>query len=597
MKTNKKFALLAVTLTLSASAQANLWKDMLEKFDSLNKEEKTECAKMDNHEVAALCVEEVCGDASKNPIIINAETIQRYDIEKSKKLVADTEEQLKKRQATIENNVKNAMEAIQILKNIKDPTQLSDVVAENIIELIIDNITNDHKVLQKINPFKLNEKRVNLVVPPTSPYQQIYKDVLSKIDLGKHPSLLLVAGAKESEGHYQIYEEKAALFQQELAARNAKSNYPFKKFRKELEASKKSKQNNAIGSYYIPLKKAARDAGIELEPTLCDENCKKGIISYFQKAEFFNPQELIKKEQEKFAFADAMAECSASALLNHVEAKSSEEIEKEWPKLIQRLEDDKRLKFSAHSKGLILEKIKNDLNVKFNVPFKMTPDLFKTKSVTFSIFEQDDDISAAYQSIGSASAKKYFEKSVKTPRCVAIKKSISISDHVAFKKEENKADLVVSPFSCEHVHIGKSIMAHELGHAVSYFIAYTPGMSTETKDGFKKLRECSRQEKRSTKFPGLSPHEGDKWTTEEDTADLFSHALSDDNDTLMSCSLTAPDGEKYTGLRMKKGFFDTHSAGIQRLMIELQYKNPGKITEACKEVIKRSKAKITNLCL
>lgn len=520
MKTNSKVALLAVTLTLSASAQANFWKDMMEKFESVNKQEKNECARMDNNEVAALCVEEVCGDASKNPIIINAETIQRYDFEKTKKAVAEVEEEFRKRQTTIEDNIKNAKEAIRKIKDIKEPSQLKDADAERIIKSIIKNIHDDHKILQKINPIRPNEKRVNLVVPPTSPYYRVYKDVISKIDLG------------------------------------------------------------------------ATD--------FCGENCKKGIISYIQKAHFFDPQEIARGEQEKFAFDDALAECSASAMLNHVEAKSSEEIQKEWPKLIQRLEDDQRLKLSAHSKGLILQKIRTDLNVKFNVPSKMKTDIFTTKLLPFDLIGQgtEEEVSAAYNAIGGASAKKYFKKSIKTPRCVSIKKSVSISDHVSYKKKDNTAELVVSPFSCEHVHLGKSIMAHELGHAVSYFIANTPGMSTETKDGFKKLRECSRAEKRSTKFPGLfSPYEGDKWTTEEDTADLFSHALSDDNDNLMACALTAPDGEKYTGLKMKKSFLDTHSAGIQRLMVELQYKNPGKITEACREVIKRSKAKIKNLCL
>lgn len=515
MKTNTKVAFLAVTLTLSASAHAGFWKDIFEKFDSVNKEEKNECAKMSNEEVAALCVEEVCGDPSQNPIIMNAETIQRYDIEKNKKLVAETEAEFKKRQATIEDNVKNATEAIAKLKNIKEPSQLSDTEAESIIAGILKKIQEDHKLLQKINISKPKERRVNLVVPPTSPYRQVYKDVISQLDIEKEP--------------------------------------------------------------------------------LCDDNCKRGIISYFQKAEFFNPQELMKKEQEKFAFEDAMAECSASAMLNHVEAKSSEEIQKEWPKLIKRLEDDQRLKLSAHSKGLILQKIQTDLTVQFNVPVNLRPALFKTTSLPFDL---TGDISDAYSKVAGAETKKYFKKSIKTPRCVAIKKSVSISDHVAYKKKDNTANLVVSPFSCEHVHLGKSIMAHELGHAVSYFIANTPGMSTETKEGFKKLRECSRAEKRSTKFPGLfSPHEGDKWTTEEDTADLFSHALSDDNETMMSCALTAPDGQKYTGLKMRKSFIDTHSSGIQRLMVELQYKNPGKITEACEEVIKRSKAKIKNLCL
>ncbi len=597
MKTSKRIALLAVTLTLSTSAQANFLKDLMDKFQSINKTEKSECAKMDNDEVAALCVEEVCGDATKYPVILTAETIQNYDLTQNKKKVEEVKKDIEQRKEIIEKNVQYASDDLALVKGIKDPSQLSDEAAEKIIHSIVSNIKEHHSLLQKVNPFKSKDKKIKLIVPPNSPFREVYKDVISKIDLNDHPLLIQNLGIKGSPEHYKIYDEKEELFKKELKSRNLTTDYPFEDEREELEEKKKKKDYNLYAFYY-PLRRAAQKAGIELEPKLCDDNCKKAIISYLQKSEFFNPQEIAKKAQDKFAFEDAIAECSASAMLNHVEAKDSAEIQKEWPKLIKKLENDSRLKLSAHSKGLILEKVKKDLNVKFNVPVNARNNLY----ASFSGFEYSpaakDDIGAAYLNLSRKSAQKIFQESVQTPRCVKLEKTAGLSDHVAFKPQENKGDLVVSPFSCEHVHLGKEIMAHELGHAVSYFIAFTPDMSTETKEGFKALRECSRQEKRTTKFPGLfSPHEGDKWTTEEDTADLFAYALSEDKENMIGCALAVPDGKDYTALGMKKSFFDTHSSGIQRLMVELQYKNPGKITEACEEVIKRSKSKITKQCL
>lgn len=539
MKTSKRIALLAVTLTLSTSAQANFLKDLFEKFGSINKEEKSECAKMDNDEVAALCVEEVCGDPTKHPVILNAETVKKYNTENTEKLMNEVEKEIRSKEARIEKLVELAVKSQGQIAAINDPSQLSDIDSKEILIKIIQEINEEHKLLQKINPFKSKGEKIKLIVPPNSPYSKIYKDVIAKINLEQHPSLREFVGAKSTG-----------------AGVNA-----------------------------------------EQEPTLCSTECKQHLITYLKSRPAPSIEEIVKKEREKFDFEDSIAECRAAVSLNHVEAQNSEEIQKEWPKLIERLEKDTRLKLSAHSKALILEKIKNDLTVKFNVPVTRVASVLKPSKSNYQAFHDKSEIATAY-TLTTKSSMKNFEEAIATPRCHQLDKAVNLSDHVAFKPQENKGDLVVSPFSCEHAHLGKEIMAHELGHAVSYFIAFTPGMSKETKEDFKKLRECSRQEKRTTKFPGLfSPHEGDKWTTEEDTADLFAYALSEDKENMIGCALAVPDGKDYTALGMKKSFFDTHSSGIQRLMVELQYKNPGKITEACEEVIKRSKSKITKQCL
>ena len=593
MKTNNKLALIATTLLLSSSAQANFLKDLLDKFGSINKEEKSECASMTNDEVASLCVEEVCGDASKNPIIFNAQQARdRFHSPEMQAKIDEQEQILRNYEQYIKDEINQFEEAKKEINSLT-ADQISDQDAEELIRDIFFEIKDEHKILNKLTKDISKNDTVKIVIPPGSRYAGIYKEVISKINVYDNVEMAhrMALSNLDEERIFNIYLQKAKELQEELTKKGQSINYDFQE--REEKLRKAGKKHSS--TYYSDLIKHAKNAGIELEKAACDEACKKSLVTFMQtKAKQLDVKEMANQALEKFDFEDAIAECKATMTLASIKARDTSEMEKEYPKLIEKFKNNKSLKFSDHSKDLLLKKIDKDLKVNFNhnpyekMQLGVEPWRKEVKS------EPHTSLSTKYIAVTNKDNAQYL---VKVPRCKKIEKVATISDAVAYDLQKNEGQLYVSPFSCEHTHLGKEIMAHELGHAVSFMISATAGMSSETQDNFSKMRVCSRQEKRSTKFPGLfSPHEGDKWTTEEDTADLFSFALSENKEDFMGCALVAPAGDSYQGLKMRKSFLDTHSAGIQRLMVELQYKNPGKITEACAEVIKRSKAKITKQC-
>lgn len=592
MKSPKHIAFLFVALSFSYSLYANPIKEVLDKLSDLNNEEKVDCTKMSNDEVASLCVEEVCGDSKKNPVILTKDTVALYNSAEAIKKMDDAEASIRRRKEEIEEYVKFVTEEQKKLKALKNPDLIKDQEAQDIIKTIIGDIDREHNILQSIMPARVKNDKIKLTLPKKSPYYQVYQDVISHINVKENLEYAIELNiAPDYETQYQIYLEKAQKFQQELKERNLTTKYDFETSKASLE---QSKNKNYVGDFYSRMLKDAKAQGISLERPVCDKTCKEHLITHFQKVPLFDPAKIVAEEQKKFDFEDAIAECRATIAFNNIKARDSQEIEKEWPKLLEKLKNNSSLKFSDHSKALILERINKDIQVLFNVP-PMNNHVNPLANSLGSLKPYETGLSDSYE---LATNKSVYGLLTKTPRCNKVEKAVSINDMVMFDPTQNKGVLVVSPFSCEHVHIGKEVMAHELGHAVSYIIGFTPEMSSETRANFKTMRECSRQEKRTTKFPALvSTHEGDKWTTEEDTADLFSYALSEDKENFFGCALVIPSGEDYQGLRLRKSFFDTHSSGIQRLMVELQYKNPGKITEACGEVIKRSKARITNKCI
>lgn len=591
MKSTKPITLLLASLSLTSSIYANPIKDVVDTLSSLNNKEKVDCSKMSNDEVAALCVEEVCGDPNKNPVIVTKETVDKFNTDEVRKKMDEAEATIRQREKEVSAYMNFISEEQNKLKNLKDPNAIKDEDARDILKEIITDIKREHKLLQLANLGKSKDNTIKLKVPKKSPYYEVYQDIISKISIDENLEFAIKAKVSpDNETQYKIYLAKAVQYQEEAKARGLTPTYDFVRA---IESAEKTNKKY-IDALYVDMLHSARSLGISLEKPVCNQECKQSLITYLKKAPYFSPTKIVAEEQKKFGIEDSIAECRAAIAFNNIKAKDSQEIEKEWPKLIERLKDNTSLKFSDHSKGIILNKIEKDLTVMFNVP----PMNNHIDPLAGSIRELETPAGTLAESYNLATNEVYYSVATQTPRCTKINKAATINDMVMYEPSQNNGTLVVSPYSCEHAHLGKEIMAHELGHAVSYMIALTPEMSTETKANFKSLRECSRQDKRTTKFPGLiSPHEGDKWTTEEDTADLFSFALSKDKENFMGCALVIPNGEEYQGLNMRKSFFDTHSSGIQRLMVELQYKNPSKITEACGEVIKRSKAKITNKCI
>jgi len=155
---------------------------------------------------------------------------------------------------------------------------------------------------------------------------------------------------------------------------------------------------------------------------------------------------------------------------------------------------------------------------------------------------------------------------------------------------EAKDNIAVSKFSCTHPTQGKSVAAHELGHAISYAF-YEKKLSPESYEEFKKLRACadSHHKQKITKAPNpILHHPGDSLRTEEDTADLIAYRTFPDTANIFECALleTSGDGSFYKDLSLEnKETRDTHSSSLFRVIMEFVHKKK-KVPESCLAVMK-----------
>ncbi len=148
----------------------------------------------------------------------------------------------------------------------------------------------------------------------------------------------------------------------------------------------------------------------------------------------------------------------------------------------------------------------------------------------------------------------------------------------------------VSPHSCAHPSTGLSVVAHELGHALSHFIS-EDGASTESSQTYLRRRQC---------VVGLSPiipvkmPEGaqqkftiDRLTTEEDMADWVMQKAVPFDQHPSSCDFlkVTADGKydpKYLDILPHEG--DTHSGSLMRMVREWHSKHAS-LPASCQQLV------------
>ena len=174
----------------------------------------------------------------------------------------------------------------------------------------------------------------------------------------------------------------------------------------------------------------------------------------------------------------------------------------------------------------------------------------------------------------------------------------------SFMEMENSVN--ISNFSCHFHGHGKQILAHELGHALSYWFSNTKrldklnGPSKKSYNQYMSLRKCANE--RYNIDMGEShiflsfDHENDNAKTEEDMADLIAYKVFQDEPTLSACSLfsVSEDSqyEKLTILGSAPGEIKTsHSMHLVRAITEAIHKrqelspNCQKIVDIYKDII------------
>lgn len=130
--------------------------------------------------------------------------------------------------------------------------------------------------------------------------------------------------------------------------------------------------------------------------------------------------------------------------------------------------------------------------------------------------------------------------------------------------------IFISDFTCHQELRGKSIVAHELGHAINQIFSDN-NLSTESAKFYKSIRQCATDN--YTDFMAdktFFSQPGDGVKTEEDTADLFAYMSYPEVKDLFSCSLIKPslNNSSYSELSFLQDDDDSHSTPLYRLVLE-----------------------------
>jgi hypothetical protein len=331
-------------------------------------------------------------------------------------------------------------------------------------------------------------------------------------------------------------------------------------------------------------------------PACLGEKCNDYLKKYIQESNMISSIQKARIDLENNNQSKALNQCKANVVSRLSIASDMKKAEKLVVEVKDMMKKNVFSKFSAHSRKM-LEDYFNERIVTSNKSFltlfsKDNPyDVLNTiaddqkKYVPGTSLANDENAILEANNIIEGSTSSLDISNV----CPEGLKSNAYDTYVAWDKvkalpEEYKKllsnlppkdHIFISPFSCHHDLRGKSVVAHELGHAINQIFA-TQKLSAESAKTYKEIRKCATDN--YTEFipdsVGLI-HEDDALRTEEDTADLFAFMTYSAPDDLFSCAIIKPalDNKKYDEPSFINDDGDTHSTGIYRLIMEAINKN------------------------
>ena len=268
-------------------------------------------------------------------------------------------------------------------------------------------------------------------------------------------------------------------------------------------------------------------------------------------------------------------------------------------------------KYSRQSRRILRERFNNNLQIDFNNEVKFTAQAEHFLKET----RNKNQIPTPYNSFKHKGIGHY----IGVPLTFLSKELISLEFNPSsicnynvkrgssFSLDHPKPNITMSVFDCTFHEYGKQSLAHEMGHALSYFLFKNQSkLSKLSYENYKNLRQCAtkRYTVNNKDIPKgmLFHHEADKLRTEEDMADLIAYQVFSNDSLIHQCSFLTPseDGSKYKSPRIFrkpiKHIFsyengeevfhrdDTHSAPLLRAITEAIYKKQ-RLPPACKEVV------------
>lgn len=327
----------------------------------------------------------------------------------------------------------------------------------------------------------------------------------------------------------------------------------------------------------------------QFELAICSDEhkCESLFKEYIQKQKLDEKLSLLEsKTKDPTLLRESLISCKAQILadaISHGDEKKAKEI---FKKAREKIELNVLSKFSAHSRK-ILQKELDQILVKSSAEAAADFDPvqnFNEKLDSLNIENSDSPLnfsqeaSLAFALDNSEDLENFNPYLTFTP-CSEKKSNASDSfvrgdvDVPFFKKmlsQYNRSEINISAFSCSHEKTGESVVAHELGHAISH-IFKNMKLSEESAAVYESLGNCV---KGNYKIP-LSSDLTLEHRMEEDFADTISAMAYPDNSVMKNCSQLEPSANETNYLNLDFiGFTDeVHSSALFRILIEATNKN------------------------
>lgn len=372
-----------------------------------------------------------------------------------------------------------------------------------------------------------------------------------------------------------------------------------------------------IGQYALRIEELDKEK--LKETTLCEtEACRNSIKKHLSEVDHKkNIQAFEKKNKDISLVSNKISYCKSEFAMDLLGDFEKEKFLKVFPEIKENFVNkvSKGLNFSEHSKKVLQEYLDKSLNFVFSKPkaIKTFSDKIKTAHQQYSRnkeFEEESEFTDQKKLLEQALSGEFGQDPLQGIGLCRDKFSpahwdqFASKDVMAFKKlqldgrdyniegVDFEADnLFISQYSCTHYDHGKSILAHELGHALSHLFLKKL-LSPESYENYIKMRECSTNlhKKKGESILNGKKHSGDSVYTEEDMADIISSIAEPDQSSLFTCALLSPsiDGKSYTNLEItNQDGFDSHSTPFLRLLWEAVHKDVD-IPESCKQIMNQN---------
>lgn len=351
------------------------------------------------------------------------------------------------------------------------------------------------------------------------------------------------------------------------------------------------------------------------QPRCVSNNCKKAYESYLSS---LKPESIIKTYKDALststAFDRSINKCKAMVVASEAEISSairSEQIFKEvLPDFLKKVVGN----FSEDTKKYFNNYFNNKLEIS-SKKFNPLADLYPSAK-RFSQFEQlldgtisDNNVPTYDESTTLGEILKYSDGEVPNPLAQSgfCNNDVSATSWDAFlslEKVKNlpadyripahllpkKDTIFISAFTCTHADVGRSVIAHELGHALNDGF-YRKNASSKSREHYLKLRKCVASNYSNQPLSLVDgSFEGDGIKTEEDTADIFAFMAYKNDTNFFSCSMLKPNDTetKFIDLFLAEDSENNHSSAFSRLIMEALNKGI-KMPPSCQLVIEKNK--------